>query len=98
MAAENRIKKLREEEGINQTELAKRISTTRAAVNAWEAGINQPRLESLLNLSDYFNVTIDYIAGRDEPEAIIIEHLTSEQKRLLRHLVRMLEYKAKLTK
>lgn len=98
MTTGERIKNLREAAQLKQNELAKKIATTRATISSWEAGINQPNLESLKRLSAYFNVTIDYIAGNGEQECLIIEHLSDEEKATVRQLVRLLEYKSKLTK
>ena len=58
-----RIKELREKQNITQSSLAKKLSITRSAVNAWEMGISIPNVEKLVELSSLFNVSVDYLLG-----------------------------------
>ena len=59
----NRIKDLRKRKGISQLELAQLLGVTQQAVSGYEKNISQPDIDSLKMLSDYFNVSIDYILG-----------------------------------
>lgn len=61
-----RLKKLREDRGITQQELAEIVGTTNKAVSTWENGIKVPRQPRIEKLADYFNVTTDYLLGRIE--------------------------------
>jgi transcriptional regulator with XRE-family HTH domain len=60
----NRIKILRNQKGISQGELAKIVGKTQQAVNLWEKGVNEPSLDIINLLADYFNVSADYLLGR----------------------------------
>lgn len=42
------------------------FSTTDSAVSHWETGISFPDVNTLLKLSDYFGVSLDYLLGRSE--------------------------------
>ena len=53
------IKDLRIKEGYSQYKLAYRINISRQAVSKWERGITIPSRESLLKLSDLFNISIN---------------------------------------
>lgn len=55
------IKKLRNAIGITQLELANEIHVSDKTVSKWESGNGLPEIESLLKLSDFFNVTVDDI-------------------------------------
>ena len=44
----DRIKTLREENQMTQAELARRLSITRASVNAWEMGISVPSTQYIV--------------------------------------------------
>lgn len=77
------IKTLREENGISQSELAKKIGVTRSAVNAWEMGLSIPTAQYIVELSQFFHVSSDYILGLKNDEAIYVDRLNSKQKKLL---------------
>ena len=57
----DRIQQLRKSKGISQEELADRIGVSRQAVSKWESGQTSPDLEKIVLLSDYFEVTTDYL-------------------------------------
>ena len=57
----DRIQQLRRSRGISQEELADRIGVSRQAVSKWESGQTSPDLEKIVLLSDYFEVTTDYL-------------------------------------
>ena len=50
MTAE-RIKILREQAGMSQEKLAKRLGITRSSVNAWEMGISTPSTQYIAELA-----------------------------------------------
>lgn len=85
------IKVLREREGISQAALAKALNATRAAVNAWEMGLSNPNMQSLIELARYFHVSVDYLLGLDDAEQISISSLSSEQKELVLRLIHCFE-------
>lgn len=60
-----RLKELRQENGIGQVELARNISVSKGIISLWENGLREPTLSNLIALSDYFCVTLDYLVGRD---------------------------------
>ena len=64
-----RLKKLREDLGISQANLANEIGVTQASVNRYETDKTTPTAETLLWYADRFDVSLDYIFGRtDEPQ------------------------------
>ena len=58
-----RLKSLRLEEGLTQTELATATGLSQSAITAWEVGTNSPTAKAIVLLAEYFNVTTDYILG-----------------------------------
>ena len=62
----NRLKELRLSKGLTQQELAKKLNITSAAVSAYESGVRTPTIEGFNLLSQYFGVSIDYLAGNTE--------------------------------
>lgn len=57
------LKKLREESGFTQEQLAERVMVTRQAVSRWETGVTQPNTETLKLLSREFDVSIHTLLG-----------------------------------
>lgn len=64
MSTGQRIKDLRKEKRITQTDLAKGVHVTQQTVTAWESGRAVPNANTLDALADYFNVSSDYLLGR----------------------------------
>ena len=61
-----RLKHLRQEKGITQKEIAQLLKKTERHYQDIEAGrINVPAL-TLMNLADYFSVSLDYLVGRTD--------------------------------
>ncbi|ESL02469.1 DNA-binding helix-turn-helix protein [Catonella morbi ATCC 51271] len=67
MNISERIQELRKAKGISQEELADKIDVSRQAVSKWENGQSIPDLEKVILLSEYFEVTTDYILKGIEP-------------------------------
>ena len=59
-----RLKELRKRADISQSELGEVLGVTGQTVLNWENGIYEPKIEHLIKLADYFNVTIDYLVER----------------------------------
>lgn len=59
----DRLKELRSENGLTQHELAVKLGITRSAYSLYELGLREPNLAMLIELSKFFNVTLDYLAG-----------------------------------
>lgn len=57
----DRIQHLRKSKGISQEELADKIGVSRQAVSKWESEQSTPDIEKVILLSDYFDVTTDYL-------------------------------------
>ena len=61
-----RIKELRKETGLKQSELAEKLGVTQRKVSYWETGKIEPSLSDLWKISDFFSVTVDYLIGKRE--------------------------------
>lgn len=61
-----RIKELRKEKGIKQIELCKVLGISQGNLSNWENGVYEPDKTSLVKMADYFDVSVDYLLGRDE--------------------------------
>lgn len=62
---DERLKELRQENGIGQVELAKKINVSKGIISFWENGLREPTMSNLISLADFFGVTLDYLVGRE---------------------------------
>ena len=60
------IIKLRKKRKLTQQNLADEMKVSTAAVCKWETGASIPDINTLCLLADYFNVSVDYILGREK--------------------------------
>lgn len=58
-----RVKQLREEAGLTQKELGLKLNSSASKVSMWERGERAPVSDDLTQLSNFFNVTTDYLLG-----------------------------------
>lgn len=61
----NRVKELRRARGLSQRDIGKMIGVTKVSVCGYENGTRTPSLESLELLADIFEVSTDYLLGRE---------------------------------
>ena len=65
-----RLKKLRKEKGMTQTELAASLGVSSGTVAMWETGKRKPSFEMLERLTDVFDKRLGYILGTsDDPSS-----------------------------
>ena len=63
----DRIQHLRKSKGISQEELADKVGVSRQAVSKWESEQSIPDIEKVILLSNFFDVTTDYLLKGIEP-------------------------------
>ena len=64
-----RLKEVRRSRGISQLKLAIDLNTNQKTISRYETGEREPGITELINLADYFNISIDYLLERtDNPE------------------------------
>jgi transcriptional regulator with XRE-family HTH domain len=61
-----RIKELRNEKDLTQTEFGKIFGVGKTTVSMWENGNNSPDDEIKSKIADYFDTSVDYILGRTD--------------------------------
>ena len=59
------MKQLRIANKISQTDIAKIIGTSQANYGKMENGDIEANVEKLIKLADYYQVSLDYLVGRD---------------------------------
>lgn len=61
-----RLKALRRESGLTQTELAEKIGSTRSCISNWENGSRFPEISYVQSMARVYGVPIDYLYGTCE--------------------------------
>lgn len=59
-----RLRDLREDHDMNQTQVAELLHTSQTVYSRYERGFQTIPVEHLLTLADYYGVSTDYILGR----------------------------------
>ncbi|MCI9976266.1 helix-turn-helix transcriptional regulator [Clostridioides difficile] len=74
-----RLKELRIDAGLKQSELAKKLDISPSTIGMYEQGRRSADQETLLKISDFFNVSTDYLLGKSNEREIneFIEKLDS---------------------
>ena len=75
----DRFRELRTSRKISQKDLARALKVSQQTVASWECGRTEPSNEFLKSIADYFNVSTDYLLGRESSGC----SLSSPQKTLL---------------
>lgn len=60
------LRAIRKEKGYSQLKVAMDLSVSREALSYYENGLRSPDLTMLLKMSDYFDVSIDYLIKGEE--------------------------------
>ena len=60
-----RIRRLRKEKMLSQEQLGKLLGVSKVSVSGYENGTRNPSMEILSKMVDVFNVSSDYILGRE---------------------------------
>ena len=59
------LRYLRKEQNFSMKQLGEIIGVSESTISLYENGHRQPDFNTLIKLADYFNVTIDYLIGRE---------------------------------
>jgi transcriptional regulator with XRE-family HTH domain len=62
-----RLKELREKKGATQEDMAKLMGVVARQYQRYERGEGEPKLAGWILLADFFDVSLDYLVGRDLP-------------------------------
>ncbi|MCI8516603.1 MAG: helix-turn-helix transcriptional regulator [Hungatella sp.] len=91
----NRIKQLRQQSDLTQTQLAKLLSVSPALISAYELGDRKPSLEILVSLAATFRVSTDYLLGVKNQIPCSLDGLSTEEAQAIQILLHALRSKTK---
>ena len=92
----DKIKTLREQKGLTQAALAKKLGITRSSVNAWEMGISVPSTQYIVELATIFKVSSDFLLGMDNSAMINVSGLSESDVEFVCATIEHLRLKNKL--
>lgn len=80
MKLNERLKKLRATKKLNQDDIAKILGISLSSYQKYERekGSVTPSLDVLIRIADYYNVSLDYLLGRDTGELDTLDKLSAE--------------------
>ena len=62
-----RLKQLRIEAGLTQSDMCSMLNVAQNTYSQWETSKREPDYKTLSRIADYFHVSVDYLLGRDTP-------------------------------
>lgn len=89
MTLGEKIQKLRKQSGLSQEALAEKVNVTRQTISKWELNQSSPDLDFIVQLSDIFNVSSDYLIKDEmtEPNELPCKkrryYLSEKNKRII---------------
>ncbi len=85
MKLNEKLMKLRKERGLSQEEFGNEINVSRQAVSKWEAGTTKPDIEKIKEISNYFDVSFEYLLNdeMDDLENKVSKSKTKNSKHTL---------------
>lgn len=105
-----RLQALRKMQSLTTIKLAEIINVPSSSISRWENGINYPTIETLRDLSKYFDVSTDYLLGLVNfakpfhsesesyfygEESVSISMLNEDEKMLIKAMIKVLTKKEK---
>ncbi|MBD5543946.1 MAG: helix-turn-helix transcriptional regulator [Lachnospiraceae bacterium] len=97
----DRLRNIREDKDLKQTEVAKAIHITNKVLSSYERNISLPTIDTFVDLCNYYHVSADYILQTDyltsplhsktNARSQTTPQLNAEQKRVLYYYNRLNE-------
>lgn len=61
-----RIKYLRMEKNLTQKQICQIFQVSQRTISFWETGSREPDLDTIISFADFFNVSIDFLFGKQD--------------------------------
>lgn len=89
-----KLKELRNEKNLTLNKLSEKINISPQVLSRYERGDREPDIKTLITLSDFFGVSVDYLIGRTDDFGIIkkaaeLPALTREETELLTYFKKL---------
>ncbi len=77
------IRELRKKRNLSMKELGKLIGVSESTISLYENGKRQPDYETLIKISNFFGVSVDYLLGQKSDSTNRDTTFTNNEKRLI---------------
>lgn len=91
MHTKNRLKELRKERGFTRKSFAQHLGIPFSTLRNYELSINEPREEFWISISQYFDVSLDYLLGISNERASHNTNVSTEDEQELLRKYRKLD-------
>lgn len=89
MRVSDNLQILRKNKGVSQEELARILEVSRQAIGKWENGQSLPELDKLIQLSDYYGVSLDsLIKNVEDCNLKLTKSLRKDYREIIQFLIR----------
>jgi len=73
MPFKDMLKRLREERGLSQDELARLTQLSKSTISMYENGNREPKFETLEVIADFFNVDMNTLLDKKQPIMVLTQ-------------------------
>ncbi len=87
----NRIRDLREDMDLRQLDVANATGIDQKTLSNYETGKTNPDSYAISKLADFFNVSADYLIGRDTDNELKIREIEKELANIQKELTNIIE-------
>lgn len=78
MEFKDNLKQLRNKRGLSQAELAEKLGFSTGLIGMYESGKRKPSYEALEIIADFFNISIDYLMGKESKSIYYLDPEAAE--------------------
>lgn len=79
----------RKSKKVSQKELAQHLNVSRATYQSYENGRNEPSIDTLIKMADFFGVSVDTLIGHDN-HIVDLQTVSKNQKYVIDKIVNVL--------
>ena len=90
------LAELRQDKGLTQKQLGRVLSVSTGTISNYENGVHYPDLEKLVQLADYFQVSTDYLLGRENSARTV--HISEAKELQDERIIRLIHRYSQLPK
>lgn len=93
-----RLRSLRQSKKLTMKELGKKFNLAESTISGYETGSRKPDMETTMKLADFFEVSIDYLYGRDDKDDSLfffdLEGLTEQELEDIKEHIEYVKWKS----
>ncbi len=89
MTIGDRLRELRENLGLMQITVSKKIGISNKVLSNYENNISSPDIQTLILICDFYNISSDYLLGLNIKENPVKAQVTEDEKKILNYYNRL---------